>query len=36
VTKHEFNKALNFMLMNNIITIHEYNELLIKSLPYVK
>ena len=32
----DFNTFLNFMIMNGIITTQEYNDLLIKSLPYLK
>ena len=36
LTKKEFNKTINFMLMHNIISSQEYNNILIKSLPYLK
>lgn len=36
MTKKEFNKVLNFMLQMNIINHQQYNELMIKSLPYLK
>lgn len=36
VTKEEFYKTLNFMLMFGIISFEEYNQIQTKGLPYVR
>lgn len=36
MTKKELMNALNFMLKHNIIDTFQYNELLVKAMPYLK
>jgi len=36
MTQEEIMKLLNWLLQMNIITSHEYNQLLTKSLPFLE